>query len=105
MTLTRERPQVREEERREAREVMPRTQMPTSLVYWVVAILVLAAVVVALWLVPGAEETAELSEPITVQEFAVLEDQLVRDPVVEIPGWTIEEFAAAEDRLTQELMP
>lgn len=105
MTLTRERPQVRKEERLEAREVMPRTQMPTSLVYWVVAILALAAVVVALWLVPGADEAVELGEPITVHELAMLEDQLVRDPGVEIPGSTIEEFAAAEDLLTQQLMP
>lgn len=104
MTLTRERSQVREEQRLEAREVLPRAQMPTSLAYWLIALLVVAAVAVAVWLIPTSDE-AELGEPITLQEFAMLEDQLVRDPGVEIPGWTIEEFAHAEDLLTRELMP
>ncbi len=93
MTLTRERSQV--QERPETGERIPRTQAPTSFVYWVVALLVLAAVALVVWFLPGE---ARLGEPATWQDFALMEDSVDATPDV-IRGDTIQQFALMEDSI------
>ncbi len=98
MTLTRERPRVGGEPPLRARQVMPARRPTASWTYWLIAILVAAAIALTLWLVPGAGEP-ELGEPITVEEFALLEDQLVRDPQLGIPGISVHDLMTAEMEL------
>ena len=98
MTLTRERPTT--ETPPIKRNVYPETPQRFG---WLV-VLVLAAIVAVtliLWLVPTDSESAtpELGEPCTVQDFALAEDQLVRDPGLEAPAFDVYDLMTAEMEL------